>query len=252
MNTFLKNSRTGLFLILNLTCAAFSLRAETSILADLLKASEAVVHIEAENTNQGIIKSQSTAPRIVSGYATRQGTGILIDHSGVIVTNAHVVSHAEQIHVSTARGNRYNAKPLVLDTANDLCLLKIEAAQDFPFLRLADASAVTLQSKVYSIGGSALLKNTLSEGKVTGFAFSKQLKQIPFFKRKAKDIKLFQINMDLYPGDSGSPIFNSSGEVIGIISSAAQKKGKTTFVVPSNLIRAYLTQAMASAKQTGR
>lgn len=236
---------TAFFLIV---AGANTVRAESSILLTLMNASQSVVQIESENAQIG----RGTGPHAkrVLGSVTyvRTGTGIIIDAKGIIATNTHIVIQAARIRVHTFDGKTYEAKPIIVDRANDLCLLKINPDTELTALPLADVSKVALQSRIYSIGGSNLLRNTLSEGKVTGIAFSKQLKKaVP--KRLARDIKLFQINIDLYPGDSGSPIFNSSGQVIGIISAAAQRRGKTAFAVPSSLMIAHLA-ALTRPTQT--
>jgi len=220
-------------------------QAETSILLTLITASKSIVQIESENMQMG---RRTGSSMIHSATYVRTGTGIVIDSTGIIATNSHSVIQAARIRIHTPDGKTYVARPLAVDRANDLCLLKIDPETHLTALALADVSKVSLQSRIYSIGGSNLLRNTLSEGKVTGIAFSKQNKSAAS-KRLARDIKLFQINIDLYQGDSGSPIFNTSGEVIGIISAAAQRRGKTAFAVPSSLISAHLT-ALSRKAQT--
>lgn len=220
--------------------------AETSILLTLMKASQSVVQIESENTQTEQRFTDNRQKKIIGeSQLIRKGTGIIIDSRGIIATNAHVVLQAARIRIQLPDGNNYDAKPLLVDRENDLCLLRILPTSELTALPLADVSKVALQSKIYSIGGSHLLRNSLSEGKVTGIAFSKKNNKKPR-DRLANDIKLFQINIDLYQGDSGSPIFNASGEIIGIISAAAQRRGKTAFAIPSSLISARLQQAQSA------
>jgi len=221
-------------------------KAETSILLTLMNASQSVVQIESENAQMVRRPGSGSKTLLNSAKYIRTGTGIVIHSNGTIATNSHIVIQASRIRVHTADGKAYEAKPLALDRSNDLCLLKITPEAPLQALILADVSKVSLNSRIYSIGGSNFLRNTLSEGKVTGIAFSKQNKTAAL-KRLSRDIKLFQINIDLYQGDSGSPIFNASGEVIGIISAAAQRRGKTAFAVPSSLISAHLASLERSA-----
>jgi S1-C subfamily serine protease len=227
------------YFFFSLVLLASSAQAETSILLTLMNASQSVVQIEAENAQKVRRLGPNSQTMVSAATYVRTGTGIIIDSKGIIATNAHTIIQAARIRIHTFDGQTYNAVPVVVDRANDLCLLRINPENKLPPLRLADVSKVALQSRIYSIGGSQLLRNTLSEGKVTGIAFSKQLNK-SISKRRAQDIKLFQVNIDLYQGDSGSPIFNASGEVIGIISAAAQRRGKTTFVVPASLMSAHL------------
>jgi len=237
--TSLVYPRAAVFILAALLLLNPSALAQMPILVTLMNASQSVVQIESENSQMSRRPGAHAGVLLSSAKFVRTGTGIIVEASGIIATNSHVVIQAARIRIHIAGGKTYDARPLLVDRANDLCLLKINPDSPLRALPLADVSKVALQSRVYSIGGSNLLRNTLSEGKVTGIAFSKKSTKTAS-KKLAKDIKLFQVNIDLYQGDSGSPIFNSAGEVIGIISAAAQKRGKTAFTVPSSLISAHL------------
>ncbi len=224
--------------------AARTGQAETSILAALMQAAQAVVTVEAENAQM----TRGPAASIRPMKWVRTGTGILVDSSGWVAANAHTVVQAARIRVHLADGRSYIAEPARVDRENDLALFKIKTPQALPALRLADSSSVTLRSRIYSIGGSNLLKNTLSEGRITGIGVSKARRKPPGKAHETGTARVFQLNLDLYQGDSGSPVFNEAGEVIGIISAAAQRRGRTAFAIPSNLIAQHLAALTRAAK----
>lgn len=201
---------------------------ETPILQKLSVAAESVVQIQAENAR---VTRSPTA--VQSMKFERTGTGVLIHPDGWIAANAHTVLQAARIRVMLPDGQVFSAQPALADRAHDLVLLKINAGTPLPALVLADSSKVALRSRIYSIGGSTFLRNTFSEGKVTGIGISRKEKKI---SGPGQTAYLFQINLDLYRGDSGSPVFNEDGEMIGIISAAAKRRGRKAYAVASNLI----------------
>ncbi len=205
--------------------------SETTLIQRLLDASRSIVRIEAEN---GTIQKAAAHGRlrIRPTKWTRRGAGILIHASGLIATNAHTSNQAARITVFLADNHPYPAKTVFMDTTQDLALLKIEANVTLPALRLADSDQLALRTPVYTIGNSELTKNTLSEGRLTGIGVSRGQSQ----KIKNPQARLLQVSFNVYPGDSGSPVMNASGDVVGIISAAAQRRGKTAFAVPSNFI----------------
>jgi len=239
-------NRDLLFLLILIAALPAAGRAEISLLADLMKAPEAIVLVTSENASL----SASPAPRVAgktrAGQAilarsvipakfTRKGTGIIVTADGLVATNVHTILQAARITVTLANGSTFIAKPLRSDPAHDLALLQIQGTGSLPFLRLADSSQVKLNSRVFSVGGSPLLKNTISEGKLSGIGQKKTsagpAAQVP---------QVFQVSFDLYQGDSGSPVFNERAEVLGIISASAQHRGKTSFAIPSYFIRELL------------
>ena len=137
------------------------------------------------------------------------GTGFLISGDGEVMTAYHVVDGAQIIRVKTLSGKIYRARVTAFDNAADVALLKIDARTTFPFLKLADRSAKVGEG-VLAIGNSggdflqARIGRLLRLGARAGQADFPQ--------------NTFEMSAPLAPGDSGGPILNAQGEVMGVVS----------------------------------
>ncbi len=132
-----------------------------------------------------------------------QGSGIIIDKKGYIITNLHVISKGSVIEAVTYSGKKYNVDTIVgYDISKDIAVLKINA-QDLKSLNFGDSSKVKVGEKVIAAGNPAGLSFTVTEGIISAF-------------RKQKDINYIQTDVPINPGNSGGPLVNSNGEVIGI------------------------------------
>ncbi|MCB9800238.1 MAG: trypsin-like peptidase domain-containing protein [Candidatus Omnitrophica bacterium] len=231
-----------LFLAYGLIAGPSEATAEVSILNTLMQSQEAIVSILSENA---VIYGEKSKPvldkntgRILVPQAlqpvkyTRTGAGVIVDPVGLIVANAHTVKQAARVTVTLLNGQKYEAKILELNSEQDLAILGIEPRTPLRYVRLANSNLVKLRSRVYSVGSSQLLHGTISQGKVSGLGRSRGNKAL----KGKKIVGLIQINFDLYQGDSGSPIFNAEGEVIGIISAGPAVRSNKTFAIPSNQI----------------
>ena len=255
----MNNLKKSLLLAAGLLCCLTpGAGARPPILQVLMEASHSVVIVKAENGK--IFREEKTAPGKLSAVKagrrtllrpatwTRTGAGIIINAGGMLAVNAHTVNHAARITVITDGHAAYPAKLLYIDPALDLALLKIEPAAPLAALPLGDSDQLRLRSAVFSIGNSPLLKNTLSEGRLTGIGIPRTRGH----ESKSPRTQLLQVSFNVYPGDSGSPVFNEAGEVVGIISAAIPRRGKTAFAIPSNFIsRAFSGGLSTSPPQKG-
>ncbi len=223
---------------------------QSSIIARLLNHSQAIVSIKSEagvmvGNSQPVINKDSGAVLIHRKVSpiihSRNGSGIIISANGFIVTNAHIVQSASRVSVTLHDGTKYSATIKKIIPNEDLALLKIENILDLPYVRLANSNEAKLNEQVFSIGGSALLKHTLSEGKVRGLGVAKKYKSL----KDKKIVGLLQVNFDIYEGDSGSPLFNADGKLLGIMAASSTRKQKTTFAIPSNKIIQYFKADLA-------
>src|SRR5215510_2569593 len=146
------------------------------------------------------------------------GSGFVIDPSGLIVTNAHVVESAGQIQVRLADGRRFPATVVGRDNRVDLALLKIEGASRLTVLPLGDPFGLE-QSVSFGIVSRKGAPLTVA---APGFDF-------------------IQTDAAINPGNSGGPLVNVSGEVVGVNSMAA-RNGSIGFAIPSNLVKMLLPQ----------
>jgi len=159
-----------------------------------------------------------------SSSGTSQGSGFVVDKSGVIVTNFHVIGGAEEIEVKFKDGSRHMVSGIVdYDIAKDICLLKIEA-DNFPEVILGDSNKMTPGEKVFVIGAPLGLEYTITDGLYSG-------------KRKDSAGEVMQFSASISSGNSGGPLFDSAGKVIGITSFVNTEGQSLNFAVPINDVK---------------
>src|ERR1041385_6337335 len=193
---------------------AHGLAAQSALDAGTLykQASPAVVLIEAIGTD---------------GKTTKSGSGLLVSADGKLLTNYHVISHTKQAIVKLANGDAYDlVEVLVVDKRKDIAFLKIPAV-DLPVAKLGRSNTVEIGNAVYSIGSPLGLQNTLSQGLVSGI-------------RDMDGYRLFQMSAPISPGSSGGPVFNGTGEVIGIAVLTIEGGQNLNFAIPIDYARGML------------
>ncbi len=164
------------------------------------------------------------------------GTGFLISADGLIVTNNHVIRDADEIRVRIGT-HTYIAEVRGADTATDLALLKISADEDLPYLALGDSDALRPGDWVMAVGDPLQLENTVTVGVV-----SAKGRQINISRETQSFENFIQTDAAINFGNSGGPLLNLRGEVIGIntaINAAAENIG---FAVPVNTLKSILPQ----------
>ncbi len=215
----------------------------------------------AERVGPSVVQVFTTGYGIGSGAVTmtkQQGTasGIILSPDGYIITNAHVVNHAERIRVLLAdrvvgretkrvmlkpRAAKIEAKLVGIDTATDLALLKIDSA-GLPGLALSDSNAVRQGQLVLAFGSPLGLGNTVTMGVVS--AVARQL-------REDDAVVYIQTDAPINPGNSGGPLVNAAGEVIGINAMILSQSGGSEGVglaIPSNTVRDIVGQLRANGR----
>ncbi|MCH8309161.1 MAG: trypsin-like peptidase domain-containing protein [Chloroflexi bacterium] len=204
------------------------------------KASPAVVEINI---------SRSVRGRRIPGTGT--GSGFLIDTEGHIVTNNHVIENATIITVKLSNGREIDAVKLGNSPADDLALIKVdpEDVRGIEPLTLADSSKVRTGQLAVAIGSPFRQFNTISVGVVSGTG--RGLSSV--LQRPIPD--MIQTDAPLNPGNSGGPLLNSKGEVIGVNSSVRTGdlgneigEFRIGFAVPSNTVISLLPQLIESAE----
>ncbi|MEM5388502.1 TonB family protein [Paraburkholderia phymatum] len=140
------------------------------------------------------------------GVMTGAGSGFIASADGLILTTAHVVDHARDVTVTMTDHRAYKAKVLSVDSASDVAILKIDA-KNLPVVRLGDASHVRVGEAVLAIGTTAAGDNVVTEGIVSA---------APTTLADGKLFAFFQTEVATNPDNSGGPLFNRAGEVIGI------------------------------------
>jgi serine protease Do len=166
------------------------------------------------------------------------GSGFVIEPTGTIVTNAHVVEQAEWIQVRLADGRRFSGRILGLDTRVDLALIKIDAV-DLPSLPVGDSNRLRVGEFVLALGHPFGLEQSVSFGIVSR-------KGAPL-TIAAPGFDFIQTDAAINPGNSGGPLVNMAGQVIGVNSMAA-RNGSIGFAIPSNLVKLLVPQLASKGK----
>jgi S1-C subfamily serine protease len=166
-----------------------------------------------------------------------QGSGFVLDKSGHILTNFHVVDGANRgIEVMLYNKRRYPARVVGVDKVHDLALLQIDAP-DLQPVTLADSSQLNVGQKVYAIGNPFGLSGTMTRGIISSIRSIRNQDGAPI-----EDA--IQTDAAINPGNSGGPLLNSSGEVIGIntmiASNGADQSSGIGFAIPINTAKAVL------------
>ena len=177
------------------------------------------------------------------------GSGFLVDSDGHIVTNYHVVSGGEEFIVRLSDGSEVPAERLGISQADDLAVLRVDPAHiaDIYPLTLADSSKVAPGQLAIAVGSPFREFNSIGVGVVSGIDRG----HTSVLHRPIPD--MIQTDVPLNPGNSGGPLLNSDGEVIGINTSIRIENGsprveefRVGFAVPSNTARSLLPQLIAS------
>ena len=183
-------------------------------------------------------------PQMPKSFKQRSlGSGFLVSADGMIVTNNHVVEHADEILVKlSSGGHQYKAKVLGTDPKTDLALVKIDSQGEIPVLKLGDSSNIRVGDWVVAIGNPFGLEQTVTAGIVS--AKGRVIGQGPYDD-------FIQTDASINPGNSGGPLLNLQGEVVGINSAIFSESGGNMgigFAIPSNLATAVIDQLKTHGK----
>ncbi len=209
--------------------AAPDLARVNGLLADLAERLQpGLVHVRVQRT------LKEDTPREDSGEPRRStGSGFVIDASGLIVTNAHVIEGAGAIQVRLADGKRFQGKVVGRDNRVDLALVKIEGATGLTPLPLGDSNRLRVGEFVLALGNPFGLDQSVSFGIVSR-------KGAPLTVA-APGFDFIQTDAAINPGNSGGPLVNVAGEVIGV-NTMAMRNGSIGFAIPANLVKMLLPQ----------
>ena len=161
------------------------------------------------------------------------GSGFVVDPEGLILTNRHVVADPKAEYLVLLNDNKkFKAKILARDPVNDLAIIRIKAKR-LPTLEIGDSEKIELGQTVIAIGNSLGFSNTISSGIVSGLS-RELIGGDPASKRKIKMKKLIQTDAAINPGNTGGPLVNLKGEVIGINTAVVFLAENVGFALPIN------------------
>lgn len=217
----------GLLLCLPLPVAGQSLRT----VFQQVNPSVVVVHTEKESTTPDVLGLFPTRPMEPQGM----GSGVLISADGKVLTAAHVVQTAEQIKVEFLNGQLIPARVLAAAPFADLALLQLASLpNDTPVARLGNSDQATAGDQIFVVGAPHGIGHSLAVGYLSARRTTEQVYE------NLTALETFQIDLAIYQGNSGGPVFNLNGEVIGIVTHVLAQAGTTTgpgFAVTSNVAR---------------
>jgi S1-C subfamily serine protease len=177
--------------------------------------------------------SNRTSKRQVRG----QGSGFITDKNGIILTNAHVVSEADKVIVTLKDGREFQGKVMGTDEVTDLAVVKIEPkGEDLPVAPLGDSSIVRVGDWAIAVGNPIGLNNTVTLGIISTL------------QRSAAQAGITDKRIDFLQTDSGGPLLNDRGEVIGINTAIRADATGIGFAIPINQAKSIQT-TLASGKK---
>ncbi len=170
------------------------------------------------------------------------GTGFIVDPSGIIVTNNHVAGNAEKITVTLADGRKFPAKLLGADPKTDLAVLKVKSDKALPYVEFGDATKIRVGQSVMAVGNPFGLGGTVTTGIVS--ARGRDIQSGPFDD-------YIQTDAAINRGNSGGPLFDLDGKVIGINTAIFSPTGGSIglgFAIPASIAQ----PVVAQLKEHGR
>jgi serine protease Do len=229
----------------------------------------AVVNISATEIDQNVASQdddgnlQQLPPgmqdffrRFGGGHGMRQfhpgrvkvaGSGFIVDPSGYVVTNNHVVKNGKDIKVTLQDGTSLSAKVVGSDPIGDLAVLKVDAGHSLPSVQFGDSSRTRVGDWVLSVGNPFGLGGTVTAGIVSANG-----RDVPTEEHSAY-VDYLQIDAPINQGNSGGPTFNEEGKVIGINTAIYSPSGGSVgigFAIPSNIAKPIVEQLEKSGSVT--
>ncbi|WP_051320980.1 Do family serine endopeptidase [Rhizobium mesoamericanum] len=215
-------------------------RAQVRDLSDLAaKVIDAVVNIQTSR-NAVVDPNSDAQSQPPEGEQPRPqrslGSGFVIDASGIIVTNEHVIRGAEEIYVILNDGTRMPAELLGEDRYIDVAVLRVQPTTPLPVVKFADSDQIRVGEPVMAIGNPSGLGGTVTAGIVS--AKNRDIRTSPFDN-------FIQTDAAINRGNSGGPLFNMAGDVIGINTLGLTPSGGSiglNFAVPANTAQPIIAQ----------
>jgi Do/DeqQ family serine protease len=166
------------------------------------------------------------------------GSGVLVDPSGLIVTNGHVIEGADEVKVSLADKREFEATLVLKDPRSDLAILRIKSDERFPSLEFADSDALQVGDVVLAIGNPFGVGQTVTHGIVSALARTQVgITDYQFF---------IQTDAAINPGNSGGALVDLTGKLVGINTAIFSRSGGSQgvgFAIPANMVQVVVASA---------
>lgn len=175
------------------------------------------------------------------------GSGVIVDASGLVVTNNHVIEGADQVKVSLADKREFEAEIVLKDSRTDLAVLRLKAREQFPALEFGNSDELLVGDVVLAIGNPFGVGQTVTHGIVSALARTQVgITDYQFF---------IQTDAAINPGNSGGALVDLSGKLIGINTAIFSRSGGSQgigFAIPANMVRVVVASARNGGKAVRR
>jgi S1-C subfamily serine protease len=204
------------------------------------KANKSVVHITTKAAQRELL--------ILEVPSEGAGSGSVLDKAGHVLTNYHVVEGANEIRVTLQSGESYEGNVIGFDPPNDMAVVKINApADELVPIELGDSSRLKVGQIVYAIGNPFGLERTMTTGIISSLNRS-----LP--GKAGRNMKsMIQLDAALNRGNSGGPLLDTHGRLIGMNTAIASSTGENTgvgFAIPVDAVKRVVPQLIATGKVT--
>src|SRR5580693_4860317 len=171
------------------------------------------------------------------------GSGVLVDTSGLVVTNNHVIEGADQVKVSLSDKREFEAEIVLKDTRSDLAVLRLKTqGEKFPAIEFSDSDTLQVGDVVLAIGNPFAVGQTVTHGIVSAVARTQVgITDYQFF---------IQTDAAINPGNSGGALVDVSGRLVGINTAIFSRSGGSQgigFAIPANMVRGVIASAQGGA-----
>ena len=188
----------------------------------------------------GVPGGSPSRPRVQRG----QGSGVLFDARGLLLTNAHVVEGAEELTVGLSDGRRVKGRVIGTDSLTDLAVVRLEGEGVWPVAALGNSDSLNVGDWAIAVGNPYGLENTVTLGIISNL--NRNVAQLGI---SGKRLDLIQTDAAINPGNSGGPLLNAEGEVIGINTLVRSGPGAGLgFAIPINRAKAIASELVATGK----
>ena len=157
---------------------------------------------------------------------TRSGTGLVIDPNGLVVTNTHTILNAPHIFVVLSDGTQMPAEVAFVSVGYDFSFLKVHAPKPLKTIQWADSSQARLGEPIVALGSSDLNAQSILYGEITKIIQS----------RSTGEVELIGVDLNLYRGDSGGPIWDREGRLLGMVMAKSKTRDRAGFAIAANTI----------------
>jgi Do/DeqQ family serine protease len=172
------------------------------------------------------------------------GSGVLIDPSGLVVTNYHVIEGMTDVKVALADRREFGADIVLRDQRTDLAVLRLKGSGPFPFMEFDDSDALQVGDLVLAIGDPFGVGQTVTQGIVSALARTEEgISNYGFF---------IQTDAAINPGNSGGALVDMNGKIVGINSAIVSQTGSSVgigFAIPANMVKIVVATAKSGGKE---